>query len=68
MDALDETYYEHRRFLQEYLKTVWCSLDTGAIEDLKKEYHVDWDANLHITRFIKHLNDGQKQWREMASR
>ena len=40
-----------------HLKTVWCSLDTGAIEDLEKYYYVDWDADLHITRFIKHLSE-----------
>jgi len=39
---------------------VVCSLDTGVIEDLKKDCYVDWDADLHITRFIKHLNDGEK--------
>ena len=48
MDALDETYYEQLEhditgyqgvntgdFFM-HLKSVWCSLDTGAIEDLKR--------------------------------
>ena len=72
MDALDETYYEQLEHditgyqgvntgdVFKHLRSVWCSLDTGAIEDLKKDYYVEWDADLHITRFIKHLNDGQK--------
>ena len=80
MGALDETYYEqlehdvtgyqgvNTQDFFTHLKSVWCSLDTGAIEDMKKDYYVEWDADLHITRFIKHLNDGQKRWRETASR
>ena len=72
MDALDETYYEQLELdttgyqgvktgdFFKHLRSVWCSLYTGAIEDLKKDYYVEWDADLHITRCIKHLNNGQK--------
>jgi len=43
-----------------HLKTVWCSLDIGAVEDLKKDCFVNWDVDLHITRIIMQLNDEQK--------
>ena len=65
-DALDETYYEQLEYgitgynFFKHLKTMWCSLDICTIEDLKKDYYVEWDADLHITRFVKHLTNGQK--------
>jgi len=71
MDALDETYYDQLEHdITGYLgvntgdffthQSVCCTLDTGAIKDLKKDYYAEWDADLHITRFVKHMNDGQK--------
>ena len=48
MDALDETYYEQLEHditgyqgvntgdVFKHLRSVWCSLDTGTIEDLKR--------------------------------
>jgi hypothetical protein len=70
-NALDENWYSQLKHLHttyqnmqpiqilEHLNTRWCPLDLHAKKLIKAKYWTEWDGNIHLPAFGKHLDDKQ---------
>jgi hypothetical protein len=70
-DALDKNWYSQLKSVHttypnttpiqilDHLNTRWCPLDVHAKKNLKQAYYAEWDGEMHLTVFGKHLNNNQ---------